>query len=101
MSTIKAALEWVNYYRTMELGLLPLDRLPKGVPHKACDCPIAIALRRGIVDEQVICDGTFVYFNPTISDMEDANGLPLPSYVCEFIDDFDSGKFKSLIASRY
>lgn len=94
-----AALLWLNEARE-ELGLVPIDRLPRGIRHTASRCPLA----RGLT---VCSDQRFWYpIHPIVSNTRasvnclDFHAWDLPTPVQRFIFRFDNGDYPYLEVSE-
>jgi len=81
-------LNWVNKRRG-ELGLAPLEAMPKGTPGCDCRCPLARAFadagRVSVTPENILIYDSRRY-------------IDLPGYVVSAIKRFDAGKYPDLVA---
>lgn len=82
------ALEWANSVRA-EDGHEPLVQLVPGVKNDCECCPLAETINGYVDGDSYELD----------SDIETAYFQPLPQFVKEFVERFDSGKYPHLIRS--
>lgn len=91
----RKTLDWVNRTRFHEFSLPPLDKLPKGVRGCSSTCVISMCFSTRIGDE-ILSDGTILYVNPTTEAVVNGNGIEMPQYVREFVNNFDDGLYPEL-----
>lgn len=89
----KRVLEYVNRVRKA-LGYKPRKTLAKGVVAHCRECPIARSM-----PQYVRCRVDKIYFSPNFIVWEGIKGrtITLPTYITDFITEFDDGKYPELI----
>lgn len=94
-------LAWVNDVRG-QIGLEPINELPRGTPKSSTGCVIARALtipgRVAVREIQLFCDNS-TFRAVEIYTLGGETLIPEPLYVAEFVNRFDTGKIQELIAA--